>query len=104
MQNSEVFEERLDELNRLCRRFGVSRLCIFGSAAKGQLGPESDLDFVVSFGAGADDLGPLEQFFGFQRGLEELYGRPIDLVEASAPKNGFFKRELAKTQRELYAA
>ena len=38
-----------EPLAELCRRHGVRRLSLFGSAATGKLGPESDLDFLVEF-------------------------------------------------------
>jgi predicted nucleotidyltransferase len=33
----------------LCRRIGVKKLCLFGSAARGELTPESDVDLMVEF-------------------------------------------------------
>ncbi len=41
-----IHRERLGEL---CRRHGISRLAVFGSAARGKLGPESDIDLLVEF-------------------------------------------------------
>jgi predicted nucleotidyltransferase len=79
--HSEIAAHR-DELAALCRRFGVRRLEIFGSAARGtDFDPEtSDADFLVEFDR-ASGLGPLEQYFGFAEALEALLGRSVDLVE-----------------------
>ena len=45
-----LVEERIDEIERLCREHDVARLELFGSAASGEFRPgESDLDFLVSF-------------------------------------------------------
>lgn len=100
----ESLEARLPEQEALCREFGVSRLWVFGSAAKDKLREDSDLDFALEFGRAPDGMGPLEQFFGLQRRLEVLFGRPVDLVEWSAAKNPFFRREVERSRRELYAA
>jgi len=58
------------------RGFKVGVLYLFGSAARGELGSDSDLDFVVEFdpGAGFDEYMYLKFF------LEELFGRRVDLV------------------------
>jgi uncharacterized protein len=69
----------------LCRRFGVTRLDVFGSAARGaDFDPNaSDADFLVAFDR---DSGhpPLAQFLGFAEALENVLGRPVDLVEREA--------------------
>ncbi|MFI5385719.1 MAG: nucleotidyltransferase family protein [Fimbriimonadales bacterium] len=101
---SESLQARLPELESLCREFGVRRLWVFGSAAKDQLREDSDLDFALEFEHAPDGMGPLEQFFGLQRRLEELLGRTVDLVEWSGARNPFFRREVERTRRELYAA
>lgn len=72
------------ELEALCRRFGVQRLEVFGSAARGA-GFEpgrSDADFLVTFAAEARD--DLAAFADFKAALEALLGRPVDLVEREA--------------------
>ena len=69
---TQALESRAGEL----RSFKVAALYLFGSAARGELGPDSDLDFVVGFepGAGFDEYMDLKFF------LEELFGRRVDLV------------------------
>ena len=63
-------------LARLCREHGVRRLRIFGSAARGEERPESDIDLIVEFGkpTGFVELVRLERL------LSELFGRSVDLV------------------------
>jgi predicted nucleotidyltransferase len=74
-----------DALIALCRRDDVERLEVFGSAARGDdFDPaRSDADFLVTFKPDSR-LPPLEQFFGFAEALEDLLGRPVDLVERKA--------------------
>jgi predicted nucleotidyltransferase len=73
--------ENHDALAALCRQHGVTRLEVFGSAARAlDFDPKtSDFDFLVEFGQ-QSDLSPLEQFFGFAEALERLLGAPVDLV------------------------
>jgi predicted nucleotidyltransferase len=71
-----------EELQALCRRFHVRRLDLFGSAARGDFDPKrSDVDFLVEFDRSAP-LHPFDSYLGLKEALEELFGRPIDLVEA----------------------
>ena len=93
----------VDEIGRLCRRFGVARLAVFGSASTEDIDTErSDLDVLVGF---TDDVdGLFDAYFGLREALEDLAGRPVDLVMASAVKNPFVARSIAETRRALYAA
>jgi len=98
-----AIEERRPELAALCRRFGVRRLELFGSAAAGGFREEdSDLDFLVEF---EPPLGPgyADRYFGLLEALEALFGRPVDLVVASAVKNPYFRESVDRTRTVLYA-
>jgi predicted nucleotidyltransferase len=96
--------ERLEAVKQLCHRFHVRRLHIFGSMATGQDRPgESDVDFLVEF----EPLGPgmmYETYFGLLEGLEALFGRHVDLVDASAIKNPYFRESVDESKKLLYAA
>lgn len=101
-----VVEEKLTELARLCRSSHVLRLELFGSAAEeSQYDPgRSDLDFLVEF-IPDQPLGPwLRHYFSFKDSLEQLFGRPVDLVMAAALKNPRFVRNVNRTRTILYAA
>jgi predicted nucleotidyltransferase len=99
-----VIEAKKEELFALCRKYNVRKLELFGSAARGAFDPESsDLDFLVEYervgnGSRADS------YFGLLFGLEDLFGRGIDLVVTSAISNPYFLRTIAKDRTVLYAA
>ena len=99
-----LLSQRRAEVEALCRRYGVQRLELFGSAATGRDRPEeSDLDFLVEF----DPLpagGYADAYFGLLESLETLYGRPVDLVVASAIKNPYFRQSVERTKTLVYAA
>lgn len=90
-------------LEALCRRFGVRRLELFGSAVTGFQRETSDLDFLVEF---EPPIGPgyADRYFGLLESLEALFGRPVDLVVASAIKNPYFRDTVEKTRELIYAA
>lgn len=91
-------------IEELCRRYGVRRLALFGSAT----GPafdssRSDIDFVVEL----PDLPPAEYaeaYFGLLEALQTLFGRPVDLITDASIRNPYLRREIERTQAELYAA
>ena len=76
--------EVLDKLSRnkptLVARYGVDRLALFGSTARDAARADSDIDILVSF----DGPATSERYFGVQFFLEDLLGRPIDLVTDKA--------------------
>lgn len=94
-----------EELQNLCRRFGVRRLDIFGSAAHGDFDPaRSDFDFLVEFDADAPDARSLKSYFRFKESLEALFGRGVDLVEAGALRNPYVKASIERSRETVFAA
>ncbi len=93
-----------EELQNLCRRFAVRRLDLFGSAARGDFDPaRSDIDFLVEF----EPLQPgayVDAFFGLKEGLEQLFGRRVDLVSSASIHNRYFRQSVERTKALLYAA
>jgi predicted nucleotidyltransferase len=99
-----LIESRKAELAALCRQFGVRRLDVFGSAATGDFAPaRSDLDFLVEFGEGGPARA-LDAYFGLKEALEELFGRPVDLVIPGAVRNPYVRAEMERSRRLVYAA
>ena len=64
----------------LAERFGVVRLALFGSTARDEARPGSDVDIVVSFEGPATS----QRYFGVQFYLEDALGCPVDLVTEKA--------------------
>lgn len=91
------------QIEALCHRHHVRRLELFGSAAKGEPGPDSDIDFLVEF-------APLrhgeyaEHFFAMKADLEDLLRRPVDLVVLRAVRNPYFLQGIQPSRELVYAA
>jgi len=99
-----MVEEKIDAIGGLCRRFGVVKLDLFGSATSDAFDDlRSDLDFAVSFAA-CSSQEHYENYFGLMEGLEHLFQRPVDLVEYSALRNPYFITNLEASRKALYAA
>ena len=101
----ELIDRRRVDLAAICRRYGVRRLEVFGSAARGSdFDPNaSDVDFLVEFET-EDDHDPLEQFFGLSELLKRLLGRPVDLVERDAVVNPFLLASIDEARELVYEA
>jgi len=97
-----LINERRRKLNTLCRRYAVRRLALFGSALREDFDPAtSDLDVTVQFGK-PRGRSPERQYFDFKRALEELFGRPVDLVELAAMPDSRLKRYIERSQVPVY--
>ncbi|HKX08964.1 MAG TPA: nucleotidyltransferase domain-containing protein [Stellaceae bacterium] len=96
-----IIARHVPQLKRLCRRFHVRRLELFGSAARDDFDPErSDFDFLVEFDRRHRDARSLRTYFRLKEGLEALFGRPVDLVEPGAIRNPYLKRSI-NSSREI---
>ena len=97
-----LINARRRKLNTLCRRYAVLRLALFGSALRDDFDPAtSDLDVTVEFGK-PRGRSLERQYFDFKKSLEELFGRPVDLVELAAMPDSRLKRYIERSQVPVY--
>ena len=89
------------KLAGICRRYQVRELAVFGSAAKGEMRPDSDVDLLVEFLPEAQ-IGLLEHA-GLMLDLSELLGRKVDLVSKRALKP-LIRDSVIREARPVYAA
>lgn len=87
-------------LAELCQKYGIAELSVFGSVARGDDRPDSDIDLLYVRVPG-NDLGM--SYFALQEDLEKLFGRRVDLV----PKDGLhrvIRNQILTDAQVLYAA
>ena len=94
---------KLKEIEWICRQVGITRLYLFGSALRDDFDGESDVDLAVVF-EHRDTRGSLDRFFDFKTKMEQLFGRPVDVVCLPPIRNRVFREEIIRTGRLLYAA
>jgi predicted nucleotidyltransferase len=87
--------ERLAGARAELTSLGVRSLDLFGSVARGESGPDSDVDLLVDF----DRPIGLFHFFRVQRRLEEVLGTKVDLVMRDAVKRQLRDRIFAEAVR-----
>ncbi len=80
MQRAAVLKVLARIKPQLAAQYGVSSLALFGSTVRDAAKPGSDVDVLVSF----DGPATSERYFGVQFCLEDLLGRPVDLVTDKA--------------------
>jgi predicted nucleotidyltransferase len=76
MNARDLLKEKRAQILRIAERYGTKNIRVFGSTARGDSGPESDVDFLVELEPGRNlfDLG------GFLYEVRELLGCPVDVV------------------------
>ena len=87
-------QEIKESVAPLCSRYGVRRLDLFGSYARGEQHAGSDIDFCVSF----RDVPPAEYariFFGLLHELEDTLHTSIDLLTAASIKKPSLREDIA---------
>jgi predicted nucleotidyltransferase len=89
-----------DRLAGICERYGIARLWVFGSVARGTARPDSDVDLLYVLRPGRKLGWEIEQL---SDELADLVGRPVDLVSRQALHERLRSAALADAQ-ELYAA
>jgi len=99
-----ILEDKREALAAVCRRHGVARLFVFGSALREDFRPgESDVDFLVEFGP-MDGHSKAHAYFDMLDELRELLGTEVDMVMAGAVKNRYIARDIERSKQMLYAA
>lgn len=90
----------VQRLRRVCERYGVASLEVFGSVARGEDHPGSDLDLLYVLKPGAR-LG--FRLFDLEDELTAVFGRPVDLV-ARRSVNKYLREAILADALPLYAA
>lgn len=96
-------ENKKLELQRLCEKYDVNTMYLFGSATSDHFNETSDIDIIISF----KDL-PFEKYtdnyFELHEKLEELFNRKVDLLTERSLSNPYFIQSIEKSKQLLYAA
>ena len=86
MKGADVVRLLREKKDYLRREFGVKELLLFGSFARGDEGEESDVDLVVEF---FPEYETFRNYMALKGYLEELLGRPVDLLVKGGIKRHF---------------
>ena len=90
-----------NEINALCANHKVRSLYAFGSVLTPNFNTNSDIDLIVDFKE-IDVKDYADNYFDFKFSLQDIFNRPVDLLEEQAIKNPYFKEELNKKKVLVY--
>ena len=88
-----------EKLKSVCHKYGVSTLSIFGSTARGDRRPDSDVDILVTFSTRIGLVG----IVALERELSEILGQKVDLVTEAAI-SPYLRERILKDRQIFYAA
>ena len=89
-------------LRRICRRWSITELALFGSAVRPDFNDQSDVDVMATF---APDSGiTLWELADIRSDLEALFGRPVDVVTRSVMNNPYRRDSIERDLTVVYAA
>ena len=88
------------KLEAFCRRNHIIKMSLFGSALRGELTPESDIDIPVEFDK--DHIPGLIDLAGMEIELQEMVGRKVDL-RTPAELSRYFRDDVLREARVEYA-
>jgi predicted nucleotidyltransferase len=80
MTVQQLLRDKRDEIVKLAARHGASNVRVFGSAARGEERPDSDIDLLVTLNPGTSLLDHIALI----QDLEDLLGRKVDVVSDRA--------------------
>ena len=91
-----------EAIEEFCKKWQITEFALFGSAARGELRPESDIDVMVTFAPGAKMT--LFDVMEIESELGEMFGREVDVLTTKDIRNPFRRRSIMRDFTVLYAA
>ncbi len=94
-----------ESVRRFCRERGIARLEIFGSALRDDFGRDSDVDLLCTLTPEKDQRCGLLEWVDMQLKLQEIFGRPVDLVSRWAierSRNRYRRDAILSTATPIY--
>jgi len=94
-----------EQLADFCKRWRITEMALFGSAARGDLGPDSDVDVLVTFSPEAE--WSMLDLSRAKRDLESMLGRSVDMIERPALQthhNPWLRSAILKDARVIFSA
>ena len=91
----------MNHVSMLLEQHNVDTMYLFGSALTKNFSRTSDIDFLVNFGqVKLEDY--FDNYIGLKSGLEQIFNRPVDLVEEKTIKNPVLRRSIDRNKKLIY--
>jgi len=89
------------DIKKLCRQNKVKSLYVFGSVLTDKFNEKSDIDLLVDIDSN-DPFVYADNYFNLKFALQELFNRPIDLLERKAMKNQYIIENIDRSKSLIY--
>lgn len=102
LPDRELIDVTGERVAELCRKWGITRLEMFGSALRGDFRPESDIDLLYT---AAEDTQWGFDFVTLCDEFEALFGRPVDMISRQAVErsdNPIRREAILSSARVIY--
>jgi len=96
-----IIDQNIEDLKRLCAKYNVDKIYLFGSALNANFHQNSDLDFLVKFKS-IELSKYFDNYMDFKENLEILFGREIDLVEEQTLRNPILIKSINESKELIY--
>lgn len=98
MHRLEIYSQ---EIAKLCKMYKVKSLYAFGSVLTERYDKNSDIDLIVDFST-MDIEDYADNYFDLKYALQDVFNRPVDLLEEKALKNPYFKQTVNQQRQLVY--
>ena len=96
-----IIDTNKDMLFELCEKHNVKELYLFGSILTEKFQDSSDIDMLIQFYQ-VDLMDYFDNYMDLKEKLEQLFNRPVDLVENQAIKNPIFRKVVDREKQLIY--
>ena len=97
----EILIKYTSDIIRLCETHKVKSLYAFGSVLTDTFNKDSDIDLIVDF-SNIEVDAYADNYFDLKFSLQDIFNRPIDLLEEKAIKNPYFRQSINQQRQLVY--
>lgn len=98
-------EQHMPELQELCNRHHVRSLYLFGSAARGEIKPTSDYDFLIDIPLVQENFEAYaNSYFEMAESFERMLNRNVDLLTVPMLSNPYLIQSIEKSKVKIYGS
>ena len=96
-----MLDQHRNNIIKLCVNHNVKRLYAFGSVLTDRFNQDSDIDLIVDFDS-MDVADYADNYFDLKFSFQEIFKRPVDLLEEKALKNPYFLQSIGLYRKVVY--
>lgn len=99
-----IIKKHINKIRQVCRKLGIKRMHVFGSAVKGHFNKDSDIDLLISFDENLTIEEYTTNYFQLQYQLRQLLNREIDIITESSLSNPYLLESINESKQLIYEA